>query len=86
MRRKQDVLWNATNMTQLQRTTIADIALQYKTKIKIVYVDCSVPEAIRRNSKREEEKRVKNQVIERYSRKMEIPDLTECHMLQVIKN
>jgi predicted kinase len=86
MRRKQDVLWNATNMTQLQRTTIADIALQYKAKIKIVYVDCSVQEAIRRNYKREEEKQVKKEVITRYSRKMELPDLTECHMLQVIKN
>ena len=59
MRRRRDVLWNATNMTQLQRTTIADIALQYKAKIKIVYVDCSVPEAIKRNSKREEDKKVK---------------------------
>lgn len=85
MRKKRDVLWNATNMTQLQRTTIADIALQYKAKIKIVYVDCSVPEAIKRNSKREEEKQVKKEVIERYSRKLDIPDITECHTLEIIK-
>lgn len=86
MRRRRDVLWNATNMTQLQRTTIADIALQYKAKIKIVYVDCSVPEAIKRNSKREEDKKVKREVIERYSRRLDIPDITECHTLEIVKS
>lgn len=29
---------------------------------------------------------VRDSVIERYSRKMEIPDLTECHELVVVKN
>lgn len=85
LRKQEPVLWNGTNMTLLQRTTIIDTALPYKPKVKIVYVDCSVQEAIRRNAKREENKQVKREVIERYSRKFEIPDITECHTLEIIK-
>ncbi len=84
MRKKQDVLWNGTNMTAQQRASIIDIARLYDAKIKIVYVDCSVEEAIRRNSKRDEKEQVKKSVIERYSRKMELPDLTECHQLIIV--
>lgn len=86
LRKKQDVLWNATNMTAQQRAAIIDIALDYRAKIKIVYVDCSVPQAIKQNKSRTEYEQVKDSVIEKYSRKMEIPDLTECHLLEVVKN
>lgn len=84
MRKKQDVLWNATNMTAQQRASIIDIARVYDAKIRIVYVDCSVEEAIKRNYKRDEKEQVKKSVIQRYSRKMELPDLTECHELVVV--
>lgn len=86
LRKKQDVLWNGTNMTEQQRATIIDIALEYRAKIKIVYIDCSIPDAIKRNREREEDKQVKSSVIEKYARKMEIPNLTECHVLEVIEN
>ena len=86
LRKKQDVLWNGTNMTEQQRATIIDIALEYRAKIKIVYIDCSIPDAIKRNREREEDKQVKSSVIEKYARKMEIPNLTECHVLEVVEN
>ena len=34
LRKKQNVLWDATNLTKLQRASIIDLALQYKAKIK----------------------------------------------------
>lgn len=86
MRKKQDVLWNGTNMTAQQRAAIIDIAREYRAKIKIVYIDCSVPQAIKRNKSRTEFEQVKDSVIEKYSRKMELPDLTECHVLEVVEN
>ena len=86
MRAKKDVLWNATNMTAQQRASIIDIARVYKAKIKIVYIDCSVQQAIKNNKGRPEYERVKDSVIQRYSRKMEIPDLSETHILEVVKN
>jgi predicted kinase len=85
LRKKQDVLWNGTNMTELQRSTIADMALDYRAKVKIIYIDCSVEQALIQNRKREESKMVKDEVIKRYSRKMEIPSLAECHKLEIIK-
>lgn len=84
LRKKQDVLWNATNMTELQRKTIADISNDYGAKIKIVYINCSVEQALKQNKSREESKMVKEGVITKYSRKMEIPNLTECHQLEII--
>ena len=73
-------------MTIQQRASIIDIAREYKAKIKIVYIDCSVPQAIKRNKSRTEFEQVKPSVIEKYSRKMELPDLTECHVLEVVEN
>jgi len=84
LRKKQDVLWNGTNMTELQRKIIADIAIDYRAKVRIVYVDCSVEQALKQNRSREELKRVKDDVIKRYSRKMEIPSLIECHKLDIV--
>ena len=72
-------------MTELQRSTIADMALDYRAKVKIIYIDCSVEQALIQNRKREESKMVKDEVIKRYSRKMEIPSLAECHKLEIIK-
>ena len=85
LRKKQNVLWNGTNMTDLQRKTISDLATDYKAKVRIVYIDCSVEQAIAQNRKREEEKQVKQSVIERYSRRMDIPSIIECHEFVVVK-
>lgn len=85
LRKKHRILWNGTNMTDLQRKTISDLATDYNAKVRIVYIDCSVEQAIIQNRKREEGKQVKQEVIERYSRKMDIPSIIECHELLVIK-
>ena len=81
-----DVLWNGTNMTAQQRASIIDIGLEYGAKIKIVYIDCSVEQALKQNKQRNEYKQVKDSVIEKYARRIELPDLTECHELEIVKN
>lgn len=85
MRKKQDVLWNGTNMTAQQRAKVIDFAIEYRSKIRIVYIDCSIEKAMAQNRSREEEKQVKDEVISKYARKMEVPDLTECHELIIIQ-
>lgn len=84
MRKKVDVVWNATNITEQQRSSIIDIALQYKAKIRIVYIDCSEEQAIKRNRERSEEKQIPSQAISKLFKKLEIPKLTECHKLDII--
>jgi predicted kinase len=85
LRKKEDVLWNATNLTVQQRSSIIDLSLQYKAKIKIVYVDCSLDEAIYRNRKREENDQIPTKVIERMFRSLELPNSTEAHELVIVK-
>lgn len=85
LRKKEDVLWNATNLTVQQRSIIIDLALQYKAKIKIVYVDCSMDLALIRNKEREEDKMIPVRAIEKMYRKLEMPTIAECHELIVIK-
>lgn len=85
LRKKQDVIWNATNLTVLQRASIIDLALQYKSKIRIVYIDCSLNKALKQNKQREEYKQIPEKAIEKMFKKMEIPDLTECHELVIVK-
>lgn len=86
LRKKQDILWNATNITILQRASIIDIALQYKAKIRIVYIDCSLEHALKQNKQRTEYKQIPDKAIEKMFSKLEVPDITECHELIVTKN
>lgn len=85
LRKKEDVLWNATNLTKQQREKVIDLALQYRAKIRIVYVDCPIEEVLQRNKEREEDKQIKTSIIERMYKKLEVPTIAECHELIVIK-
>ena len=84
LRKKEDVIWNATNLTVQQRSIIIDLALQYKSKIKIVYIDCSIDEVTARNKEREEDKQIPIRAIEKMYRKLEVPTIAECHKLEII--
>ena len=81
LRKKEPVLWNATNITKMQRSAIIDLALEYRAKIKIVYVNCSLEKAIEQNLGRETGPPRK--AIEKMARKFEMPTLKECHQLEI---
>ena len=82
LRRGESVLWNATNVTEQQRSSLIDIALQYDSKIEIVFMNTDLNDVINQNRNRES--KVPEDVIINLSRKMEIPRLHECHKLKVI--
>jgi predicted kinase len=84
MRAKKDVLWNATSLTKLQRAAIIDVALNYGAKIEIVYIDANSELVALRNKERESEKQIPTNVLNSMYRKLEVPDLTECHTLKII--
>ncbi len=85
LRKKEDVLWNATNISQLQRSTIIDLSLNYDANIKIVYIDCPIEKALAKNKEREEKKMMPEKVLWKMFRKLEVPTLAECHSLEIIK-
>ena len=82
LRKKENVLLNSTNITKNMRTSWIDLALLYNAKINIVYIDCSLEQALKQNKEREAA--LPETIIERLSRKLEIPQLSECHKLTII--
>jgi len=80
-----DVAWNATSITELQRAPLIDLAMDYGMKIRIVYIDCSVEESIRKNKERPEKEMVPEKAIINMSRKFDMPTLKECHKLEVVR-
>lgn len=84
LRKGEDVAWNATSLTEMQRSPIIELGMTYGAKIKIVYIDCDAKTSIDKNKDRPEKEMVPELSIEKMYRKLEIPNLTECHELLVV--
>ncbi len=84
LRKGEDVAWNATSLTEMQRSPIIELGMTYDSKIRIIYVDCDAKKSIERNKERPEKEMVPELAIQKMYRKMEIPNLTECHELKII--
>lgn len=82
LRKKENVLWNATNITEQQRSALIDIALLYDAKIEIVFINTELKTILSQNKGREEV--VPENVIMKLYKKIEIPTLIECHKLTII--
>jgi putative nucleotidyltransferase with HDIG domain len=85
LRKQEPVLFNATNLTNKQRSVVIDLALQYNAKIKIVYIDCSYELALERNETRNESEQIQKNKIKKMYRILEIPTIAECHQLEFVK-
>lgn len=85
LRKGEDVAWNATSLTEMQRSPIIDLGMTYGMKIRIVYIDSDVDNVLKRNKERPEKEMLPVKSIERMYKKLEVPTLAECHQLEVIK-
>ena len=74
-------IWNATNISRQLRARLIDLFADYKTKVRIVYLETSEGEGDRRNRRRD--RPVPAAAIARMIGRWEPPDLTECHELDV---
>ncbi len=84
LRKKEDFVFNATNITRQLRKKWIDLFADYKAKIVIVFINSSLKQALAQNRQRTAEKLLKDNVIEQYFQKFELPDLTECY--EIIRN
>jgi predicted kinase len=82
MRRKEDFVWNATNITKQSRKQLIDLFISYGGEITIVYLHKTLDTILSQNKKRDAI--VFEKIIERMKSKLEVPDLTECHKLITI--
>lgn len=82
LRASKDFVWNATNVTRLNRSKVLRLLRDYGAMIEIVYVEVS-PEQLRRQN-RERPDAVPDAVIDHLARKLEPPATWEAHQISVI--
>ena len=82
LRKGQDFIWNATNITKQMRTQLIDLFVSYGAKVKIVYIE--KPYDIWRKQNRDREYPLPESVLDKMLRKLEIPQVTEAHEVEYI--
>jgi len=79
MRAEKSFVWNATNLSRQLRSSLISLFSAYQARIRIVYLEVSWEELLRRNHSRAAN--VPEAVIERMRDRLEVPDLTEAHQV-----
>lgn len=77
LRKGQDFVWNATNITRQMRAQLIDLFVEYGAKVKIVYVE--QPYSIWRLQNKSREYALPESVLDKMLDKLEVPILTEAH-------
>ena len=84
LRKGQDFIWNATNVSRQRRTQLIDLFITYGARVKIVYIEKPYSVWRRQNSTREYE--VPETVLDKMLGRLEVPQLTEAHeMVYVVE-
>lgn len=79
MRAEKSFVWNATNLSRQLRSSLINLFSAYHARIRIVYLEVSWEELLRRNHSRAAS--VPEAVIQRMRDRLEVPDLTEAHQV-----
>jgi predicted kinase len=82
MRKKENFVWNATNITAQLRRKLIDLFMSYGGKVKIVYVEVPYKTLIKQNHNREA--KVPLDVVDRMIAKLEPPLAEEAHEILII--
>lgn len=77
LRRGQDFVWNATNITRQMRKLLIDLFISYKARVEIVYIEKPYDVWRRQNINREYV--LPEKVLDNMLGKLEIPQITEAH-------
>ncbi|MBD2209667.1 AAA family ATPase [Nostoc linckia FACHB-104] len=76
MRNGQSFVWNATNLSRQLRGMLIRIFANYQGRIRIVYLETSWEELLRRNCDRTA--KVPEKVLYRLKNRLDVPDITEA--------
>jgi predicted kinase len=77
LRAKQPFIWNATNLTRHLRDPLVGLLLDYRARVRLVYLDAPLERVLERNEQRAAT--VPRAVLLRLAGKVEPPDRTEAH-------
>ena len=84
LRRRENFVWNATNLSRELRSHVIDLLAGYKARVRIVYVEAPLTKLYAQNRKRKHT--VPESVMKRMMEKWEVPDLTEAHRVEWLIN
>jgi len=84
LRRRENFVWNATNLSRELRSHVIDLLADYKARVRIVYVEASLTKLYAQN--RERQQTVPQTLMKRMLEKWEVPDLTEAHGVEWLVN
>ncbi|MCL1468090.1 AAA family ATPase [Argonema galeatum] len=79
MRSAKYFVWNATNISRQLRSSLVNLFSAYGGRIRIVYLEAPWEELLERNNSRHA--KVPEKVIERMCDRLDIPDITEAHVV-----
>lgn len=82
LRAGEDFAFNATNLTVSLRKRWLDLFASYGAWLEMVYLENDLKATLKRNAGRAAP--VPASVIEKLARKVEVPDLSECHALHLL--
>ncbi len=82
LRRRENFVWNATNLSRELRSHAIDLLADYNARVRIVYVEAPLNKLYMQN--RERQHTVPETVMKRMMEKWEVPDLTEAHRVEWI--
>lgn len=80
LRLGEGFIWNGTNLSRDLRTRVIGLAADYGARLRIVYLETTEPELLRRNRARPSP--VPETVIDRLLTRWEPPDLTEAQTVE----
>lgn len=80
LRNKISFVWNATNMTNLTRNTLVSLFHDYHARVKIIYLETSFDECLKRNENRVKVVPVK--VIEKMLSSFVFPESSEAEIVE----
>ncbi|NOQ74427.1 MAG: AAA family ATPase [Crocinitomix sp.] len=83
LRSKTPFVWNATNITKQLRTQLIALFADYGAQVKIIYVETSYKELLKRNKTRKHP--LPLSVLEKMISKLEPPTADECADLEIIQ-
>ncbi|MEB3180781.1 MAG: ATP-binding protein [Nostocaceae cyanobacterium] len=79
MRAGKSFVWNATNLSRQLRTSLVNLFISYKGRVRIVYKEVPWDELLKRNQTRTAQ--VPEQVLIRMKIRLKVPDITEAHQV-----
>ena len=82
LRKSTPFIWDATNITRNDRGKLIDMAVTYKYKVKLVYIEPDYKTLLQQNSDREY--KVPESTIKGYLRGLEVPSPSEAYVVKYI--